>query len=34
MSPRHRVVRSIRAEAESIDTHEILSELLAAVPLP
>jgi MoxR-like ATPase len=30
---RHRVVRSIRAEAERIDTDEILSELLAAVPL-
>jgi MoxR-like ATPase len=31
---RHRVVRSIRAEAEKIGTAEILSELLAAVPLP
>jgi MoxR-like ATPase len=31
---RHRVVRSIRAEAEKIGTDEILSELLAAVPLP
>jgi MoxR-like ATPase len=30
---RHRVVRSIRAEAERIDTDEILTELLAAVPL-
>jgi MoxR-like ATPase len=31
---RHRIVRSIRAEAERIDADEILSELLAAVPLP
>ena len=30
---RHRVVRSIRAEAERIDTDEILTELLSAVPL-
>ncbi len=30
----HRVLRSIRAEAENIDTHEILGELLTAVPLP
>jgi MoxR-like ATPase len=30
---RHRVLRSIRAEAEKIETDEILSELLAAVPL-
>jgi MoxR-like ATPase len=30
----HRILRSIRAEAESIDTHEILGELLTAVPLP
>jgi MoxR-like ATPase len=30
----HRVLRSIRAEADSISTHEILGELLTAVPLP
>jgi MoxR-like ATPase len=30
----HRVLRSIRAEADGVDTHEILSELLMAVPLP
>ena len=30
----HRVLRSIRAEAESIGTHEILGDLLTAVPLP
>jgi MoxR-like ATPase len=30
---RHRIVRTIRAEADRIDTDEILGELLAAVPL-
>ncbi len=31
---RHRIVRTIRAEADRIDPDEILGELLAAVPLP
>jgi MoxR-like ATPase len=31
---RHRVVRSIQAEAQQVSTDEILGELLAAVPLP
>jgi MoxR-like ATPase len=31
---RHRIVRSIRAEAEKIEADEILGELMAAVPLP
>jgi MoxR-like ATPase len=31
---RHRIVRSLRAEAERVDADEILSQLLAAVPLP
>jgi MoxR-like ATPase len=30
---RHRVVRTLRAEADRVDTDEILGELLAAVPL-
>ena len=31
---RHRVARSVRAQAENIDLDEILSELLQAVPIP
>jgi MoxR-like ATPase len=31
---RHRIARSIRAQAENVDADEILSELLRAVPLP
>jgi MoxR-like ATPase len=31
---RHRIVRSLRAEAERVDADEILNQLLAAVPLP
>jgi MoxR-like ATPase len=31
---RHRIVRSLRAEAERVDADEILIELMAAVPLP
>jgi MoxR-like ATPase len=31
---RHRVVRTIRAQAESIDADVILNELLSAVPIP
>jgi MoxR-like ATPase len=31
---RHRVIRSIRAEAENIDADHVLSELLRAVPIP
>ena len=31
---RHRIARTVRAEAERIDTDEILRELLQAVPIP
>src|SRR5206468_4521108 len=31
---RHRIVRSIRAQAEAIDADVILGEILAAVPFP
>ena len=31
---RHRVARSIRAEAENIRTDQLLDELLRAVPIP
>ena len=31
---RHRLARSVRAQAENIDTDEILAELLHAVPIP
>jgi MoxR-like ATPase len=31
---RHRIVRSVRAQAENIDADQILSELLCAVPIP
>jgi MoxR-like ATPase len=31
---RHRVARSVRAQAENVDTDAILKELLAAVPIP
>jgi MoxR-like ATPase len=31
---RHRIARSVRAQAENIDSDEILAELLQAVPIP
>ena len=31
---RHRIARTVRAEAEGVDADAILQELLAAVPLP
>jgi MoxR-like ATPase len=31
---RHRIARTVRAQAENIEADEILSELLRAVPLP
>ena len=31
---RHRIARSIRAQAENIDADHILGEILAAVPIP
>jgi MoxR-like ATPase len=31
---RHRIARSVRAQAENVDSDEILAELLAAVPIP
>jgi MoxR-like ATPase len=31
---RHRLIRSVRAEAEEVSTDEVVSEILAAVPLP
>src|SRR5262249_57863306 len=31
---RHRIARSVRAQAENIDADAILHELLAAVPIP
>src|SRR5262249_39303982 len=31
---RHRVARSVRAQAENVDADDILAELLQAVPIP
>ena len=31
---RHRIVRSVRAQAENVSADIMLSELLAAVPIP
>jgi hypothetical protein len=31
---RHRIVRSVRAQAENINADVMLRELLAAVPIP
>jgi MoxR-like ATPase len=31
---RHRIARSVRAQAENVDADHILQELLAAVPIP
>jgi MoxR-like ATPase len=31
---RHRIARTVRAQAENIDADEILGELLQAVPIP
>ena len=31
---RHRIARSVRAQAENVDSDEILAELLQAVPIP
>ena len=31
---RHRIARTVRAQAENVDADAILEELLAAVPIP
>ena len=31
---RHRIARTVRAQAENIEADEILNELLRAVPIP
>ena len=31
---RHRIARTVRAQAENIDADQILGELLRAVPIP